>query len=73
MTRAERALQLLADLAKCRLSGDTYQGGMVELGLDELDAEGGYRRANRVEGPAELGRGQRRAKRIAERAGNAGA
>ena len=58
-----RALQLLPDLAKCRLSGDTYQEGLVDFELDELDAKGGYRRGNRVEGPAELSQAQRRYRR----------
>lgn len=58
--RTERILQLLRDLTKCRISGDTYQGGMVEMTLDELDADGGYLRRPHVEGPAELSSSQRR-------------
>lgn len=58
--KPSRVPLLLSDLAKCRLSGDTYQGGMVELELDQLDAEGGYRRPKRVEGPVPLTIEQRR-------------
>ncbi len=72
MTRAQKALQLLADLSKCRLTGDDYQGGMVEMELDHLDSAGGYRRLNRVDGPAELGPNQRRyRRRLANRSANA--
>jgi len=62
--RAERALLLLADLTKCRLSGDTYQGGMIELELDRLDAIGGYKRPERTVGPAPLSSSQRRSRRM---------
>ena len=44
MTRIERALQLLQDLTLTRLNGDSYQLGLVEMELDELDAKGGYKR-----------------------------
>lgn len=44
MTRIERAIQLLQDLTTTRLRRDTYQGGLVEMALDELDALGGYKR-----------------------------
>lgn len=60
MDKPARVLQLLSDLNKCRLSGDTYQGGMVELELDQLDAERGYRRGGRVEWPVALTDSQRR-------------
>lgn len=44
MSRIERAIQLLRDLTTTRLAGDTYQGGLVEMALDELDARAGYQR-----------------------------
>lgn len=48
MTRIERALQLLQDLTLTRLNGDSYQLGLVELELDELDQKGGYARGSSV-------------------------
>lgn len=62
MDKPTRVLLLLSDLAKCRLSGDAFQGGMVELELElvQLDAEGGYHRPKRVEGPVPLTIEQRR-------------
>jgi hypothetical protein len=46
-SRLERALLLLRDLETTRRTRDTFQGGLVELALDELDAEGGYNRRQR--------------------------
>lgn len=61
MTRIERAIQLLRDLTLTRLSGDTYQGGLVDMELDRLDAESGYARGlRRSERPGDyLSRGRR--------------
>lgn len=44
MTRIEQVIQLLRDLTTTRLSGDTFQRGLVEMEIDRLDAEGGYER-----------------------------
>ena len=62
--RIERALQLLRDIEITRLTGDRFQGGLVEAALDELDAEGGYQRVvraghNRIPGFGESQYGRR--------------